>query len=86
MENTISISTAEYKELVEFKVRAEIQPEIDDLKAQLQAKAEELHNQQDITDYWYKHCKEVEEERNALKVELETLKAELEGCPHDDVA
>ena len=85
MTNEITISVEQYKELIELKVRAEIQLEIDDLKAQLQAKEEELRSQCDVTDYWYKKCKAVEEERNALKVELE-MKAKLEGSPVDEVA
>ena len=68
MNENITITISEYKELIEFKIRAEFAAQITQLEAELQTK-------KDDSEFWYKqYCK-----RNGELDELQQVVAELKA-------
>lgn len=70
MNENITITIAEYKELIEFKIRAEFAAQITQLEAELQAK-------KDDSDFWYKQYCKCNGELDALQQVVAELKTEL---------
>lgn len=64
-ERYITIAVEEYKALIEFKLRkqieAEYKEELEDAKLEAQSKDEEVR-------YWYSRCERAEEELRKLKL------------------
>ena len=60
----VVITTEEYKELLTFKLRAEIESEykekIEDLNLQIQALENDVANEKELSTFWWKKCKEAE--------------------------
>ena len=69
-ETFITVSIAEYKELLEFKIRAEFAAQITQLEAELKAKQED-------SDFWYKQYCQRNSELDALQQTVAELKTEL---------
>ena len=70
MNENITITISEYKELIEFKIRAEFETRINQLEAELKAK-------QDDSDFWYKQYCKCNSELDALQQVVAKLKTEL---------
>ena len=70
MNENITITIAEYKELIEFKIRAEFAARITQLEAELKAKQED-------SDFWYKQYCQRNSELDALQQVVAELKTEL---------
>ena len=77
MDTIMTVSVAEYKELIEFKIRTEIEAQsralVEDLELQLQAKDKELEDARECTNYWYERAIKVEKEAAQLKIKLNEL-------------